>query len=316
MPGSSLTFSRIAIPSRDMEQSKKFFTEVLGGRLAASSDRALVEFDNFAIELGSQGGGATAPHREHPHYAFTVPADQFAALKTRLEAYGVPTHEPWTRTGSPCSLMYFRDPSGNQFELFCPGGDTGLELRIGHRAGGDYVIPFPSLVYDGLPVEDPDPALVPQVRATAFNHMTLPSKDLAEGKRFFTTVFGGTVTIDHTSHVTVVVGGAEIGMGGPLDGGWTAPDDEYPHYTFLVAPGSLLPLKHRLSEFGVPTSDVFSRGGEDASVYFREPTGNLFELGCPTGFIGERRLLRSAGGDYSVDLRGLTYDHWNDPGLA
>jgi catechol 2,3-dioxygenase-like lactoylglutathione lyase family enzyme len=116
----------------------------------------------------------------------------FVPLKQRLEAFGIPTHEPWTRTGSTCALMYFRDPSGNQFEMFCPDGETGLRLRVGHRAGGDYVIPFPTLVYREL--KEPTTA-PPKIDRLGYNHMTLPSKDLEQSKRFLTEVFGGEMVI-------------------------------------------------------------------------------------------------------------------------
>ena len=160
--------SQISLPTRDFAQAKRFFTEVLGGELQEDRPMVKVQFTNFAIALGAQDGGATAPHREHPHYAFTVPAEMFVPLKQRLEAFGIPTHEPWTRTGSTCSLMYFRDPSGNQFEMFCPEGDTGLKLRVGHRAGGDYVIPFPTLVYRELKEPTTEP---PKIDRLGYNHM-------------------------------------------------------------------------------------------------------------------------------------------------
>jgi catechol 2,3-dioxygenase-like lactoylglutathione lyase family enzyme len=270
-----------------------------------------VQFTNFAIELGAQAGGATAPHREHPHYAFTVGAEIFALLKQRLESFGVPTHEPWTRTGSTQSLMYFRDPSGNQFEMFCARGDVGLPLRIGHRAGGDYVIPFPSLVY--REVKDPT-TVPPKIPPLEFNHMTLPSKDLQQSKRFLTEVFGGKVAIDNPSHVTVVVGGTEIGSGKQPDGGWTEPDAEYPHYTLGVAPEDLAPMRERLEHYGVPTSEIYTRNGTDAAIYYRDPTGNLWELRCDHGFAGDLRRTPSAGGDYVPDVKALCYDRWNDPG--
>ncbi len=300
-------FGPISLPTRDIPQSKRFFTEVLGGELVEDGPKVRIQLGTFGVVLGPQAGGATEPHREHPHYAFTVPAEEFLALKRRLEAYGVPTHEPWTRTGSPCSLMYFRDPSGNQFEMYCPEGDIGAPRRIGARAGGDYVIPFPSLVYRELKDPTSEP---PAVRASNFNHMTIPSRDLGESKRFLTELFGGTVKIDHPSHVTVEVAGAEIGNGGPMDGGWPAPDAEYPHYTLLVAPEDLLPLKERLESYGVPTSDVATRDGSDAFVYYRDPSGNLWELYCERGFTGQARRTPSAGGDYVPDLPSLCYDRW------
>jgi catechol 2,3-dioxygenase-like lactoylglutathione lyase family enzyme len=302
-------FGPISLPTRDVGQAKRFFTEVLGGDLVKDGPAPRIQLGTFGVVLGPQAEGATAPHREHPHYAFTVSAEQFVPLKQRLEAYGVPTHEPWTRSGSPCSLMYFRDPSGNQFEMYCAEGEIGVPKRIGARAGGDYVIPFPSLVYREVADPTTEP---PAVRAADFNHMTIPSRDLAESKRFLTEIFGGTVKIDHANHVTVEVGGAEIGNGGPLDGGWPAPDAEYPHYTLHVAPEDLVPLKERLGSFGVPTGEIYTRNGTDAAMYYRDPSGNLWELSCEQGFAGPVRRAPSAGGDYVTDLPALCYDRWGE----
>src|SRR5262245_46770642 len=109
-------FGPITLPARDMAQSKRFFTEVLGGELVEDGANPRIRFGTFELGLGSQDGGTTAPHNEHPHYAFLIPPEDFKPLKERLDAFGVPTHEPWCRAGSPASLMYFRDPAGNQFE--------------------------------------------------------------------------------------------------------------------------------------------------------------------------------------------------------
>jgi len=304
-------FGPISLPTRDAEKSKRFFVDVLGGELVEDGSRPRVRLGTFEVVLGAQAGGATAPHSEHPHYAFTVRPEDFAPLKARLDAFGVPTHEPWCRAGSPASLMYFRDPSGNQFEMYCEEGDIGLPKRIGARAGGDYTIPFRELVY--LEMKDPV-GEAPSVRAADFNHMTIPSRDLQESKRFLTEVFGGEVTIDHPSHITVVVGGAQIGNGGPMKEGWPAPDAEFPHYTLITLPGDLAPLRDRLRGFGVPTSEIFTRNGLDAAVYYRDPTGNLWRLYCPTGFSGATRRTADSGGDYTPDLAALCYDRWNDSG--
>jgi catechol 2,3-dioxygenase-like lactoylglutathione lyase family enzyme len=303
-------FGPITLPTRDVAKSRRFFTEVLGGEVVAEGPSVHIQLGSFGVVLGQQEDGATDPNNEHPHYAFTVLPEDFKPLKERLEAFGVPTHEPWTRTGSPCSLMYFRDPSGNQFEMYCSEGDIGMPKRIGARAGGDYVIPFPSLVYNE--VKDPT-TTPPDVRAYDFNHMTIPSKDLGASKRFLTEVFGGEVTIDNPSHVTVVVGDAQIGNGGPMKAGWPAPDAEFPHYTLLVGPDALLPLRDRLNSYGVPTCEVFTQNGEDAAVYYRDPTGNLWKLYCERGYTGSTRRIARAGGDYTPDLPALCYDRWNDP---
>lgn len=305
--------SQIAIPSRDLSQSKQFFVEVLGGRLTVDEPaRARVQFDNFAIVLAPQAGGATPAHAEYPHYAFTAAPEKFMGIKQRLEAFGVPTHDPWGRMNRPHALMYFRDPSGNEFELFCPSGFNAVPLRLGNRAGGDYVIDFAALCYSKL--QKPAPGSdVPNVGPGGYNHMTLPVRDMQEAKRFFVTVLGATVAFERPVHTTVIVGGAEIGLS-PETGGWTAADAEYPHYTFLVEPADLLPLKQRLETHGVPTSELWSRNGTDTAMYFRDPSGTLWELYCESGFPGKVRQGVSAGGDYAPDVKALNYDTWKDPG--
>src|SRR6516225_12158794 len=45
-------FSHIAIPSRDLVQSKRFFVEVLGDSLASDGPAAPVQFGDFGIVLG------------------------------------------------------------------------------------------------------------------------------------------------------------------------------------------------------------------------------------------------------------------------
>jgi catechol 2,3-dioxygenase-like lactoylglutathione lyase family enzyme len=305
--------SHIAIPSRDLNQSKQFFVDVLGGNLTVEEPTlARVGFGKFAIVLAPQSGGATPAHAEYPHYAFTVAPEDFMGIKRRLEAFGVPTHDPWGRMNRPHALMYFRDPSGNQFELFCPSGFNAVPLRLGSRAGGDYVIDFAALGYGKLqkPATETD---LPNVGPGEYNHMTLPMRDMHEAKRFFVNVLGGTVAFERPEHITVIVGGAEIGLS-PEAGGWTAADAEYPHYTFFVKSADMIPLRERLESYGVPTSDVWSRNGIDAAMYFRDPSGTLWELYCENGFKGATRQGVSAGGDYMPDVKALNYNTWKDPG--
>jgi catechol 2,3-dioxygenase-like lactoylglutathione lyase family enzyme len=307
-------FSQISVPSRDLAQSKQFFAEVLGGDLALDEPTGVrVEFGGFGIVVAPQAGGATAPEAEYPHYAFTVAPEDFLGIKQRLDAYGVPTHDPWGRQGRSAALMYFRDPSGNQFELYCASGFTAAPLRLGHRAGGDYRIDFPALCYSALQPPASPGAGLPAVRPAGFNHMTLPVRDMHEGQRFFVEVLGGRVVLDLPTHITVRMGGADVGMSTQATG-WTAPDAAYPSYRFLVAPGDLLPLKEQLASYGVPTHDIWTRNGVDAAMYFRDPSGNLWELYCARGFAGPVRRGVAAGGDYVADVAALNYGVWNDPG--
>lgn len=304
--------SHMSLPVHDVEQAKRFYVDVLRGEALPTSEGALsVRFKDWVLNLAPQAGGWTARGAEYPHYAFTVHPEDFVALMNRLDGCGVPRHEPWDRYDDTEALMYFRDPSGNQFEFYVLKGFKALPLRRGLRAGGDYEVPFESLSYAGLP------ALAesgPDFRAGAldgFNHMTIPVRDHRESARFFTSATGGRVVINHPTHVTVEVGSMQVGMA-PNAGGWTAPNAEYPHYAFLVNPGDLVPLKEQIESFGVPTSPLWTENGADARVYFREPGGNLFELHSPSGFAGASALPRRAAA--GVDVAALNYDHWGDPG--
>ena len=306
-------FGPLSVPARDLPLSKQFFVEVLGGDLIDDKpDSVRVRIGTLQIVLGPQSGGATPRDAEYPHYGLTVQAQDFMGIKQRLDAYGVPTHDPWGRKGRPAALMYFRDPSGNQFELYCAEGFNAVPLKSGARAGGDYVIDFAGLNYRSL--QPPaDKSKLPKVRPQGFNHMTLPVRDMQEGKRFWVSAVGGTMLFELPDHVTVVVGGEQIGQSN-AKGGWTAPDAEYPHYTLHVKPEDLIPLKERLESYGVPTHDIWTRNGTDAAMYFRSPTGNLWQFYCESGFKGTVRQGVSAGGDYTPDVKTLNYDSWKDPG--
>ena len=89
---------------------------------------------DFAVCLAPQEGGVTPIDQEYPHYALTVTPEEFAGLKHRLDAYGIPTSSPWTRQGHGTALMYFRDPAGNQWELYSKTGCTFAAARAAIEA--------------------------------------------------------------------------------------------------------------------------------------------------------------------------------------
>jgi catechol 2,3-dioxygenase-like lactoylglutathione lyase family enzyme len=303
-PPAPYGFRGIAVPVRDAAEARQFYVGVLGGELLTEEpDYAKVAFGPFIIELAKQNKGSTPPEAEYPHYAFTVGPEEFVVAKRRLDECGIPTHEPWGRQGRTAALMYFRDPSGNQFELYSEAG-APLPLRIGARAGGDYVVPFASLNYDRLPQAARQASGAPKTLSAGFNHMTLPVRDMHEGTRFLVNTLGGRVKFERPDHITVYVGGAEIGQS-RAPHGWTLPDAEFPHYTLLARAEDLLPIKQQLQSFHVPVSDVWTRNGSDACFYVRDPSGNLYELYAESGFNGASRR--------KPDVRALNYSTWNDP---
>ena len=71
------------------------------------------------IGLTVRPGQPTGPDAEYPHYAFFVEPENFLPMVAWLRQNGVTTSEPWTRDGIK-GLLYFRDPAGNLFEMYCP----------------------------------------------------------------------------------------------------------------------------------------------------------------------------------------------------
>ena len=140
--------NHVSIPVKDLKQAIRFFREVLGAEFLFEIEGfAEVRCGGMIFGFAEQAGGWTGHDAEFPHYGLLIDAEDMWPLKERLEAHGVPTHPIWTRNGST-GLMYFRDPSGNLFELYCPrvrDEDAPKMLRGG--ANG-FVPPLASLNHD------------------------------------------------------------------------------------------------------------------------------------------------------------------------
>jgi hypothetical protein len=62
-------------------------------------------------------------------------------------------------------------------------------------------------------------------------------------------------------------------------------------------------FKACLERAGVPTHAIWTRNRVEALMYFRAPSGNLFELYCKEGYAAEQIPVgKGADGDYEVDL--------------
>lgn len=149
-----------------------------------------------------------------------------------------------------------------------------------------------------------------------FNHVSMPVRDVDEAIRFWTTVLGAhfKMRVPNDGFAEVVLGGMTIGLS-RQPGGWTGRRAEFPHYAFTIEGDKMKPIKERLSEYGVPTQEIWTRRQEEALLYFRDPSGNLFELYCPSGFPDVKSIpVGGYGRDaYKVDFEALNYDRWNDP---
>ena len=148
-----------------------------------------------------------------------------------------------------------------------------------------------------------------QPRPARLSHMSIPVRDRAQAVRFFVDVLGAEVTLEIPTFVEVRLAGAILGFS-EQKSGWTAPDAEFPHYAFEVAPEDFEPLKARLEAHGVKTHPIWSRHGVEALMYFRDPSGNLFEFYCPEGLDNADKLPRPPGwgGDFRPPLADLSYD--------
>jgi catechol 2,3-dioxygenase-like lactoylglutathione lyase family enzyme len=299
--------SHVSLACRDLAESKLFYSGVLGGELVHEIP-GFVEYRiaDAIFGLSEQNQGWTAPEHEYPHYAFYLDGPNFERMIRWLDGYSVP-NDPYRR--DPTALVYFRDPSGNLFELYCDTGyDKIASLPPAPRRGGP-PIDFRSLNYQWTGrLSRADSAAMQKPQFSGFAHASLYCRDLAQAKRFFTTVMGGELIHDVDSFAEVRVAGVIIGIT-IRSGTTTSSDAEYPHYAFFVEPKDFLPMLGWLRQNGVVTSKPWTRDGVKGLVYFRDPAGNLFEMYCPklpeaASFVRGKKQ----GGSYEIDFPALNYE--------
>ena len=183
-------------------------------------------------------------------------------------------------------------------------------LALAPRRGGP-PIDFRGLNYHWNSKSALDVDKTPQrPKFTAFAHTSIFCGDLEQAKRFFTKVIGGELIHDVDGFAEVRVAGIIIGFT-ERPGRPTGRDAEYPHYAFFVEPKDFLPMVAWLRQNGVTTSEPWTRDGIKGLLYFRDPTGNLFEMYCPKLKEADS-FLRGVkqGGHYAIDFAGLNYQ-WN-----
>jgi catechol 2,3-dioxygenase-like lactoylglutathione lyase family enzyme len=142
--------NHIALPVRNIAEAARFWTDLFEAEPFGRDDPGR---PNFHFQLPGvvlalfERPGVIGIHVEYPHYGFTATAEGLRRMKRRLEEAGVKTHQPWTRNRRE-ALMYFRDPSGNLFELYCPDYDRPEELALAKQRGGDFHPDVDALFYD------------------------------------------------------------------------------------------------------------------------------------------------------------------------
>jgi catechol 2,3-dioxygenase-like lactoylglutathione lyase family enzyme len=148
----------------------------------------------------------------------------------------------------------------------------------------------------------------------AFAHVSLPCRDLEEGKRFYGKVLGGEMRVETPTFVSFRLCGVDVGVGN--DGcTFLEPGTEYPHCAFFCGPDELLQMKAWLARCGIPSSNFWTRSGVEALMFFRDPSGNMIELYCEKGFAGAETLPRgpARGHGTAVDIERLRYSEWSLP---
>ena len=311
MPASRPYFGflhHLSLPCRNLDESKRFYIEVLGGELYHDTPGfAEVKIADIIIGLSEQAGGWTGHEDEYPHYGLNVDAANFALGKSWFDACGVPNYG-WTRNFKT-ALRYFRDPSGNLLELYCVTGFTSVnELELGPRQGGQ-PLPLGALNYrwDGkigdFSLERP--------RIESFGHLSMPVRDIEQSKRFYIEVMGGEpmVTSDPETFTEVRVAGAVVGLSS-RGGAWTGRESEFPHYAFHADADNFMPIIEWLKAQGVVTPGPWTRDGTKGLMYFRDPSGNLLEIYCGRDLAMAKNFPRGAkqDGTYITDYAGLFYD--------
>lgn len=142
-------FSRlnhVSLAVRDVEVSKRFYIDVLGGRLIHDTPNfAEVLVAGTVVGMSDRRGRPQDSDAEYPHIGFEIESEHFLPMKRWLDDHGVKTHQPWSRSHVE-GLMYFKDPSGNLIEIYCPrfeGAKEELQLAPNILE----VVDLPSLDY-------------------------------------------------------------------------------------------------------------------------------------------------------------------------
>lgn len=112
-----MQFDHVAVPSSDIEQSVKWYTERFGAEV-------LYQDKSWAfLKVGGQKIALVNPHQHPPHVALNVSEDQLAEA-SKTTGIAIDRHRDGTRG------IYLHDPFGNAIELICyPAGETIYEKK-------------------------------------------------------------------------------------------------------------------------------------------------------------------------------------------
>lgn len=148
-----------------------------------------------------------------------------------------------------------------------------------------------------------------------FDHVSIPCRDLQEAVRFYRDVLGGQLVASEAAFVLFKIAGTRFGVS---SAGCTfmAKGTEYPHVAFKIDAEELVKLRAWLAACGIPSSNCWTRKGVETLMFFRDPSGNLIELFCESGYPGASDLPRgpAQGHGTALDIDSIGYTSWKVPG--
>ena len=117
--------NHLTLAVTDLPRSVSFYHDLLQLRLDATWDHgAYLSLPGLWLCLSLDPARPSVPAAEYTHAAFTVGADDFAALVQRLRAVGV---VEWRDNRSEGASFYFLDPDGHKLEAHV--GDLTSRLQ-------------------------------------------------------------------------------------------------------------------------------------------------------------------------------------------
>ncbi len=267
------------IVSDDVERSRRFYTEVLGGRVVFSGQPTYVALSNSWIVINGGGG----PTDDKPAVTLETPREPdrvSSFLNIRVKDIQA-VYTEWSARGA----QFLTPPKQHAYELRCYIRDPdGHLIEVGQTTDpeGDWSPPYwQSSTFGGRPVE---------MVLTDF----IVSDDVGRSRRFYSEVLGGKVVFSpEPTNVALANSWIVMNAGG-------GPTDDKPSVT-LETPRDL----DRVSSFvNIRVKDIASvyaewsaSGAEfltppkqhqyEIRCYIRDPDGHLIEVGQTTDREGD-----------------------------
>ena len=111
-----------------------------------------------------------------------------------------------------------------------------------------------------------------------FAELTLETADLPRMERFYRDALGLEVLSREGDRIWLAVGEhSRLGLWSPGSKEFGDRGGRHVHFAFAVSPGGLDALTQRLREDGAEVRGPVEHPGDDRSIYFRDPAGNLVE---------------------------------------